>query len=118
MLIIDNLWVRKKLFLNYNVNLVYLCVQSVKLKKHWYLLALKLIGGKLIVSNKFIISFSQSKDPKAVEYDYETVHNLSIWGCELAPTTREGLRSWNMSVQYWLAACIHRRLPRNLGAMR
>ncbi|XP_045211572.2 lysophospholipid acyltransferase 7-like [Mercenaria mercenaria] len=60
----------------------------------------------------------QERDQKTVEYEFETIHNLSIWGCELAPTTREGLRSWNMSVQYWLAAYVHRRLPRSYGAMR
>ncbi|KAK3090685.1 hypothetical protein FSP39_013739 [Pinctada imbricata] len=53
-----------------------------------------------------------------IEYDYETIHNLSIWGCELGPTTREGLRSWNMTVQYWLAAYCHHRIPRNLKAYR
>ncbi|XP_052779959.1 lysophospholipid acyltransferase 7-like [Mya arenaria] len=58
------------------------------------------------------------KDVCHMEYEFETVHNLDIWGCELAPTTREGLRSWNMSVQYWLAAYVHRRLPRHLGAGR
>ncbi|KAH3747043.1 lysophospholipid acyltransferase 7-like [Dreissena polymorpha] len=58
------------------------------------------------------------KDVCHQEYEFETVHNLSIRGCELAPTTREGLRSWNMSVQYWLAACVHRRLPRSYGPMR
>nr|XP_022289146.1 lysophospholipid acyltransferase 7-like [Crassostrea virginica] len=37
---------------------------------------------------------------------------LSIW------TTKEGLRSWNMTVQYWLAAYCHHRLPHSLKAYR
>ncbi|XP_046366660.2 lysophospholipid acyltransferase 7-like [Haliotis rufescens] len=57
-------------------------------------------------------------DKKSVEYNFQSVHNLDIWGCELAPTTREGLRSWNMTVQYWLATYIHRRIPANLKAYR
>ncbi|XP_041362326.1 lysophospholipid acyltransferase 7-like [Gigantopelta aegis] len=60
---------------------------------------------------------TQSSD-KTVEYDFETVHNLNIYGCELAPTTREGLRSWNMTVQYWLAANVHHRIPKSLKAFR
>lgn len=70
------------------------------------------------MSNVLFCIYSEKRDQKSVEYDFETIHNLDIWGCELAPTTREGLRSWNMSVQYWLAACVHRRLPRSYGPMR
>lgn len=46
-----------------------------------------------------------------VEYNFECVNNLYIWGCELAPTTKEALRSWNKSVQYWLANIVYRRVP-------
>ncbi|XP_078335706.1 membrane-bound acylglycerophosphatidylinositol O-acyltransferase mboat7-like isoform X2 [Crassostrea virginica] len=53
-----------------------------------------------------------------VEYNYETIHSLSIYGCELGRTTKEGLRSWNMTVQYWLAAYCHHRLPHSLKAYR
>lgn len=52
----------------------------------------------------------ESLSAESTEYSYETVKNLDIYGCELAPTTREGLRSWNMTVQYWLAAMVHRRV--------
>ncbi|XP_056014060.1 lysophospholipid acyltransferase 7-like isoform X2 [Ostrea edulis] len=58
------------------------------------------------------------KSEKPTEYDYETIHNLSIYGCELGRTTKEGLRSWNMTVQYWLAAYCHRRIPNSLKAYR
>lgn len=58
------------------------------------------------------------KNAESQEYDFETIHNLDLWGCELAPTTRDGLRSWNMSVQYWLASCVHKRLPRSYGPLR
>ncbi|XP_078335710.1 membrane-bound acylglycerophosphatidylinositol O-acyltransferase MBOAT7-like [Crassostrea virginica] len=53
-----------------------------------------------------------------VEYNYETIHSLSIYGCELGQPTKEGLRSWNMTVQYWLAAYCHHRLPHSLKAYR
>ncbi|XP_005100167.1 lysophospholipid acyltransferase 7 [Aplysia californica] len=58
--------------------------------------------------------------PKKVDqrYNFETVHNIDIYGCELAPLTKQGLRSWNMTVQYWLATYIHRRVPPALKANR
>ena len=46
-----------------------------------------------------------------VEYNFETVHSLDLYGCELAPTVREGMRAWNMTVQYWLATYVYKRLP-------
>ena len=62
------------------------------------------------------LCFRAKKD--GVDYDFETVHNLDIYGCELAPTTKQGLRSWNMTVQYWLATYIHRRVPPSLKPYR
>ncbi|CAH8467407.1 unnamed protein product [Dicrocoelium dendriticum] len=35
--------------------------------------------------------------------DYTTITNISVWGCEFTTTVREGMRSWNQTVQYWLA---------------
>ncbi|KAF5402065.1 Membrane bound O-acyltransferase domain containing 7 [Paragonimus heterotremus] len=32
-------------------------------------------------------------------------------GCEFTPTVREGMRSWNQTVQYWLAFYFHKRFP-------
>lgn len=48
-------------------------------------------------------------------YNYTTVQNLSIWGCEFAPTVRESMKSWNCSVQYWLANYFYKRCygPKN-----
>ncbi|KAK6170109.1 hypothetical protein SNE40_018584 [Patella caerulea] len=53
---------------------------------------------------------SEKEEPESLEYDYETVHNLDIYGCELAPKTKDGLKAWNMTVQYWLAAYVHKRV--------
>ncbi|KAL8569620.1 hypothetical protein ACOMHN_057187 [Nucella lapillus] len=63
-------------------------------------------------------ALEKAKKEKAVTYDFETVHNLDIYGCELAPLTRQGLRSWNMTVQYWLATYVHRRVPPALKPYR
>nr|XP_022288846.1 lysophospholipid acyltransferase 7-like [Crassostrea virginica] len=65
----------------------------------------------------FIQVHSNTSKPP-VEYNYETIHSLSIYGCELGRTTKEGLRSWNMTVQYWLAAYCHLRITTSLKAYR
>ncbi|XP_064617963.1 lysophospholipid acyltransferase 7-like [Liolophura sinensis] len=57
------------------------------------------------------------KKPSEIEYNFDTVYNLNIYGCELAPTSREGLKSWNMTIQSWLAHCVYKRFPiRSLGS--
>ena len=53
-----------------------------------------------------------------VEYNFDTVHNLDLYGCELAPTVREGMRAWNMTVQYWLATYIYKRVPVKASSLR
>jgi hypothetical protein len=77
-------------------------------------------NGKIFSSLLFMfvdyLGFSEEKP--GLEYDFETVHNIDIWGCELAPTTKQGLRSWNMTVQYWLATYVHRRVPLSLKPYR
>ncbi|CAH8594986.1 unnamed protein product [Schistosoma turkestanicum] len=51
----------------------------------------------------------EQKSKTNVMYNYNTICNLSVWGCEFAPTVRETMRSWNCSVQYWLATYVYRR---------
>jgi len=53
-----------------------------------------------------------------VPYNFDTVHNLDLYGCELAPTVREGMRAWNMTVQYWLATYVYKRVPLKSSSLR
>jgi len=53
-----------------------------------------------------------------IKYNFDTVHNLDLYGCELAPTVREGMRAWNMTVQYWLATYIYKRVPVKASSLR
>ncbi|XP_014662504.1 PREDICTED: lysophospholipid acyltransferase 7-like [Priapulus caudatus] len=46
-----------------------------------------------------------------MQIDFETVHNIDAYMCESVSTVREGMRGWNMSVQYWLAFFIYKRVP-------
>jgi len=53
-----------------------------------------------------------------VKYNFDTVHNLDLYGCELSPTVREGMRAWNMTVQYWLATYVYKRVPVKASSLR
>lgn len=57
---------------------------------------------------KFEKALSEKKDD--IKYDFETIRNIDFYLTELAPTVREGMRGWNMSVQYWLASCVYKRV--------
>jgi len=45
------------------------------------------------------------------EFNFEAVRNLDWYLCEVEPTVRSAMKSWNMSVQYWLAAYVYKRFP-------
>lgn len=45
------------------------------------------------------------------QVNFEAVHNINEWGVEFAPSMREALRYWNMTVQYWLVSVVYKRFP-------
>jgi len=62
-----------------------------------------------------IIGYRESSvgDYSAAEdkgFDFETIRSLDVWKFEFAPTMRENNKSWNKTVQFWLAANVYRRL--------
>ena len=62
--------------------------------------------------------FRKSLPASGVAFDFETIHNLDEYGCEFAPTVRDGMRSWNMTVQFWLAHHVYRRVPFKSNGLR
>jgi lysophospholipid acyltransferase 7 len=52
---------------------------------------------------------------KDVEYNFETIHNIEEYSTEF-DDVRGSLKSWNMTVQWWLVQNVHRRFP--LKALR
>ncbi|CAH8648416.1 unnamed protein product [Heterobilharzia americana] len=64
-------------------------------------------------------SSSEIGSKATVIYNYTTIYNLSVWGCEFAPTVRESIKSWNCCVQYWLATYFYKRCkaPRNIRTL-
>ena len=57
-----------------------------------------------------VLIFSYEQAPNTIGYDFETIHNIDEWKCETALTVKEVLRYWNMSVQYWMATCVYKRI--------
>ncbi|XP_023564297.1 lysophospholipid acyltransferase 7-like [Octodon degus] len=47
----------------------------------------------------------------ALEYDYETIRNFDCYNGEFCISIREGMRYWNMTVQWWLAQYIYKSVP-------
>lgn len=47
----------------------------------------------------------------AMDLNFESIHNIDEYGADFVPTMREALRTWNMTVQYWLANIVYRRFP-------
>ncbi|NWX56293.1 MBOA7 acyltransferase, partial [Promerops cafer] len=52
------------------------------------------------------------------QWDFETIRTVDPWGTEVGRRFRGGLRRWNMTVQWWLAAYVHRRGPRQYPVLR
>lgn len=53
-------------------------------------------------------------DPKVAEietYNFDTVYNLNAYGSDFCVSYREGMKHWNMCVQYWLAVYVYKRFP-------
>ncbi|XP_066935922.1 lysophospholipid acyltransferase 7-like [Clytia hemisphaerica] len=48
---------------------------------------------------------------KETAYDFETTHNINITNVELAPTMRSAMKDWNMTVQWWMATYVYKKLP-------
>ncbi|XP_071796589.1 lysophospholipid acyltransferase 7-like [Asterias amurensis] len=53
----------------------------------------------------------ESSDQTTVKYNYKTIHNIDWYACDATPTFRDGMRNWNMTVQWWLKSYIFVRCP-------
>lgn len=47
----------------------------------------------------------------SLEYDYETIRNIDCYGTDFCVRVRDGMRYWNMTVQWWLAQYIYKSAP-------
>ena len=54
----------------------------------------------------------------SLEYDYETIRNIDCYNTDFCVTVREGMRYWNMTVQWWLAQYIYKSAPARSYVLR
>ncbi|XP_021002712.1 lysophospholipid acyltransferase 7 isoform X2 [Parasteatoda tepidariorum] len=52
---------------------------------------------------------NDSKALATATYNFESIRCMNELASEFRPTMREGIRYWNMTVQYWLAIYIYRK---------
>lgn len=52
-----------------------------------------------------------SEEDKSTEYNFETVHNINIYNVEAAPTMQRAMKDWNMTIQWWMATYVYKKLP-------
>ena len=45
------------------------------------------------------------------ELSFETVHNIDEYYCETEVTVKRVLHYWNMTVQWWMANYVYKRIP-------
>ncbi|XP_069492690.1 lysophospholipid acyltransferase 7 [Ambystoma mexicanum] len=57
------------------------------------------------------IERSPDGDCIAMTYDYETVKNINCHGTDFCVKVKDGMRYWNMSVQWWLSQYIYKNSP-------
>ncbi|XP_019871648.2 lysophospholipid acyltransferase 7 [Aethina tumida] len=60
---------------------------------------------------KELKELTDPKDLEKVEYDYKTVFNISPQGADFCTTYREGMKKWNICIQYWLNVNVFKRFP-------
>lgn len=54
---------------------------------------------------------SDVKSLKSSEYSFDAINNINEIKCETALTVKEVLHYWNMTVQYWMASFVYKRVP-------
>ncbi|CEF69734.1 Lysophospholipid acyltransferase 7 [Strongyloides ratti] len=63
---------------------------------------------------KNIELYKKLKNKIDIKYDALTISNLDIPNVEMSSGFRSGMRSWNRSVQFWLATFVYKRSPKSI----
>ncbi|KAL1765324.1 leukocyte immunoglobulin-like receptor subfamily B member 3, partial [Sigmodon hispidus] len=61
---------------------------------------------------------SSPENAASLEYDYETIRNIDCYGTDFCVRVRDGMRYWNMTVQWWLAQYIYKSAPARSYVLR
>jgi len=55
------------------------------------------------------------KEIKSCDYDFNTIYNIDPYNVEMSSSVRFAMRSWNLTVQWWLTSFIYKRLPQSMN---
>ncbi|KAG8140499.1 hypothetical protein E2320_003209 [Naja naja] len=61
---------------------------------------------------------SADREASSIAYDYETIKNIDPHGTDFCVKIKDGMRYWNMTVQWWLAQYIYKSAPFHSYVMR
>ena len=62
-----------------------------------------------------LVDLANSKESK-LEINFNSVHNIDEYACETETTVKRVMHFWNMSVQWWMANNVYKRIPfKSLG---
>ncbi|XP_044303866.1 lysophospholipid acyltransferase 7 isoform X1 [Varanus komodoensis] len=75
-------------------------------------------GGGPTVEYEPLSTRSANGDASSIAYDYETIKNIDPHGTDFCVKVKDGMRYWNMSVQWWLAQYIYKSAPVRSYVMR
>ncbi|XP_039191005.1 lysophospholipid acyltransferase 7-like isoform X3 [Crotalus tigris] len=68
-------------------------------------------GGGPTVEYEPLSRRSADGEASSVAYDYETIKNIDPHGADFCVKVKDGMRYWNMTVQWWLAQYIYKSAP-------
>ncbi|XP_072350884.1 lysophospholipid acyltransferase 7-like [Scyliorhinus torazame] len=61
---------------------------------------------------------SDYKFSEKQEYDFETIKNIDPRNTDFCTSVKDGMKYWNMTVQWWLANYVYRRAPMKARILR
>lgn len=70
-----------------------------------------IVNGELSLCVLLNFLALEAADDEANEYDFITIQNILPYDVEFGKTVRSALKTWNMTVQWWLAVNVYKRIP-------
>lgn len=62
-----------------------------------------------------LVDLANAKSNELLDLNFNTVHNIDEYACETETTVKRVLHFWNMSVQWWMANNVYKRIPFKSG---
>lgn len=75
-------------------------------------------GGGPAMQYEPLSRSADGEESCSITYDYETIKNIDPHGTDFCVKVKDGMRYWNMTVQWWLAQYIYKNAPVRSYVMR